>query len=153
MTGMLDRRRRAGRRVTSLLRVDSWAARRMPAALLTVAILLSIWVIELGAVLQGQARVRNWGSTWVGLDLMEITGLVVTAVLLHRRSVYVSPAAAATATLFGLDAWFDVLTATAGADWYEALASAVLAEIPMAGVLTAIAVSGLRQASDRKRQP
>ena len=23
---------------------------------------------------------RNWSSTWVGLDLMEITGLVLTAV-------------------------------------------------------------------------
>jgi len=36
-------------------------------------------VFELGAVLQGQAQVRNWSSTWIGLDLMEITGLALTA--------------------------------------------------------------------------
>ena len=42
-----------------------------------------------------------------------------------------------TATLFGLDAWFDVLTAAAGSAWYESLADAFFAEIPMAILLTA----------------
>jgi hypothetical protein len=84
--------------------------------------------------------VRNWSSTWVGLDLMEITGLVLTSILLRRRSVYLSPVAAVTATLFGLDARFDVLTASAGADWYESLAAAFFGEIPMTVLLAALAI-------------
>ena len=36
-------------------------------------------MFELGAVLHGQAQVRNCSSTWIGLDLMEITGLALTA--------------------------------------------------------------------------
>jgi hypothetical protein len=124
----------------SLLRFDPRVMRRLPAALLLIAAGLCAWVFELGAVLQGQAQVRNWSSTWVGLDLMEITGLVATAIMLHRRSVYLSPVAAVTATLFGLDAWFDVLTASAGAAWYQSLAAALFGEIPMTVLLAALAI-------------
>jgi hypothetical protein len=126
--------------IWSLLRFDAQAMRRIPAVLLLIAAGLTGWVFELGAVLQGQAQVRNWSSTWVGLDLMEITGLVITAILLRRRSVYLSAVAAVTATLFALDAWFDVLTASAGADWYESLAAALLGEVPMSLLLAALAV-------------
>ncbi|MGH3169784.1 MAG: hypothetical protein ACRDN0_28370 [Trebonia sp.] len=112
----------------------------MPTVLLLIAAGLTAWEFELGAVLQGQAQVRNWSSTWVGLDLMEITGLVLTAILLRRRSAYLSAVAAVTATLFTLDAWFDVLSAGPGSAWYESLAAAVFGEIPMAVLLTAIAV-------------
>jgi hypothetical protein len=136
---------RSGEWAWSLARFDSRAMRRWPIALLLIAAGLSAWVFELGAVLQGQAQVRNWSSVWVGLDLMEIAGLVLTAILLRRRSDYLSMAAAVTATLFGLDAWFDVLTASAGADWYESLAAALLAEVPMASLLAGLATWGARQ--------
>jgi hypothetical protein len=126
--------------VQFLLRSGPAVVRRMPAVLLLVAAGLAVWVVELGAVLQGQAQVRNWSSVWVGLDLMEIAGLVLTSVLLRRRSVYLSPVAAVTATLFGLDAWFDVLTASAGAAWYESLAAAFFGEIPMTVLLAALAI-------------
>jgi hypothetical protein len=116
----------------------------MPAVLLLIAAGLTAWVFELGAVLQGQAQVRNWSSVWVGLDLLEITGLIMTAILLRRRSSYLAPAAAATATLFALDAWFDVLTAAAGADWYESLAAAFFGEVPMTVLLTVIAAWAAR---------
>jgi hypothetical protein len=128
----------------SLLRFDARVMRRLPAALLLIAAGLCAWILELGSVLQGQAQVRNWSSTWVGLDLMEVTGLVLTAIMLHRRSVYLSPAAAVTATLFGLDAWFDVLTASAGADWYQSLAAAFFGEIPMTVLLGALAIRAPR---------
>jgi len=118
----------------------------MPAVLLLIAAGLTAWVFELGAVLQGQAQVRNWSSVWVGLDLLEITGLIMTAVLLRRRSAYLAPVAAATATLFALDAWFDVLTAAAGADWYESLAAAFFGEVPMTVLLTVITFWATRRA-------
>jgi hypothetical protein len=128
-----------------LLRTDLRLVRKMPLILTLIAVGLSAWVFELGAVLQGQAQVRNWSSVWVGLDLMEIAGLILTAILLRRRSVYLAAVAAVTATLFALDAWFDVLTAAAGAAWYESLADAFFGEVPMAVLLTAIAVWATRK--------
>ncbi len=136
-------------RPRSLLWHDRRVLRWLPASLLLIAAGLTAWVVELGAVLQGQAQVRNWSSTWVGLDLMEITGLVLTAILLSRRSVYLAPAAAVTATLFGLDAWFDVLTAAAGAAWFESLAAALFGEIPMTMLLAALALWAPRHAAGR----
>jgi hypothetical protein len=128
--------------------------RRMPAGLLLIAAGLTAWVFELGATLQGQAQVRNWSSLWVGLDLLEIASLLLTAVLIRRRSAYLSAAAGAAATIFALDAWFDVLTAAAGADWYESLAAACFAEIPMALVLGAIAIwSAKRYCGRPAREP
>lgn len=114
--------------------------RTMPVILLLIAAGLTAWVFELGAILQGQAQVRNWSATWVGLDLMEITGLVLTAALLRRRSAWLPVIAAVTATLFALDGWFDVLTASAGTDWYESVAAACFGEIPMTVLLSAITV-------------
>jgi len=128
-----------------LVRRDPRLMRRLPLILLLIAGGLTVWVFELGAVLTGQAQVRNWSSVWVGLDIMEITGLVLTAILLRRRSAYLAPVAAATATLFALDAWFDVLTAAAGFDWYESLAAAFFGEIPMTVLLAAIAVWATRR--------
>jgi hypothetical protein len=135
--------------IWSLTRFDARAMRRLPAALLLIAVGLSAWVLELGAVLQGQAQVRNWSSVWVGLDLMEITGLVLTAIALRRRSAYLPAVAAVTATLFGLDAWFDVLTASAGSDWYESLAAALLGEVPMTLLLAALTIWATRRAPVR----
>lgn len=55
-----------------------------------------------------------------------------------------SAVAAVTATLLALDAWFDVLTASAGSDWYESLAAALFGEIPMTAALAAVAVWAAR---------
>jgi hypothetical protein len=96
--------------------------------------------------------VRNWSSVWVGLDLMEIAGLILTAILLRRRSAYLTAVAAMTATLFALDAWFDVLTAAAGAAWYESLADAFFGEIPMTALLTAIAIWATRERVGQHRE-
>jgi hypothetical protein len=136
-------------RIDVLLGLHARFMRRMPVILLAIAAGLTVWVFELGAVLHGQVQVRNWSSAWVGLDLMEIAGLVLTAVLLKRRSACLSAAAAMTATLFGLDAWFDVLTAAAGSAWYESLADAFFAEIPMAILLAAIAIAAARSGATR----
>jgi hypothetical protein len=126
-------------------------ARRLSAVLLITAAGLTIWMFYLGSILHGQAQVRNWSSTWVGLDLMEIAGLFATAILLLRRSVYLSPVAAFTATLFVLDAWFDVMTGGSRFDLASSLAEAFLAELPLAIVLATIAVCAARRSRHSTR--
>jgi hypothetical protein len=149
MRGILEQ---AGPRIGFLLRPDPRLVRKLPLVLMLIAAGLSAWVLELGSVLQGQAQVRNWSSVWVGLDLMEIAGLTLTAILLRRRSAYLAVVAAVTATLFALDAWFDVLTAAAGASWYESLADAFLGEIPMAALLSVIAIWATRKRLGQRDQ-
>jgi len=123
--------------------------RRLSVALLAIAAGLTAWIFELGAVLQGQAQVRNWSSVWVGLDMLEVTGLVMTAVLMRRRSAFLAPVAAMTATAFALDAWFDMMTALPGSSWYESLAAAFLGEVPMTIVLAGIAWLAARPGEPR----
>lgn len=115
-------------------------SRSAPAVLLLIAAGLSAWVMELGAILPGQAEVRNWSSAWIGLDVMEIAGLVLTAACMWRRSACLSAAAGMAAALFAVDAWLDVLTSPTGAGWYGSLAEAIAGEIPMTLILTVIAI-------------
>ena len=63
----------------------------------------------------------------------------MTARLVARRSPAVAPIAASTATLLGIDAWFEVMTAEGGSDWYLALLFAFFAELPLALICAAIA--------------
>ena len=99
------------------------------------SVVLFGWTIYLGSVLHGQVQVRDWQIAWVGLDLMQVTGLAATGVLLARHRRLVSPVAAASACLMLVDAWFDVLTAEGGASWYVALLMAGALELPAAFLL------------------
>ncbi|MFD5463539.1 hypothetical protein ACFWIQ_12060 [Kitasatospora sp. NPDC127059] len=117
--------------------------RLLAAGLLVVAVLLFGWLLVLGAVTRGQAEVRNWSTAWVGMDVLQVAGLLATGRLLVRRSRLTALAAAASATLLLLDAWFDVMTADGGGAWYTALAMALLVELPAALGLGALARSAL----------
>ena len=52
--------------------------------------------------------------------------------------------AAATAALFAADAWFDVMTASAGRDWADAVTLACAFEIPVALLCGVTAVAAAR---------
>ncbi|MGF1431625.1 hypothetical protein [Kitasatospora sp. LaBMicrA B282] len=123
--------------------------RRLRWGMVGLAAVLFGWIFVLGTVPQGHAEVRNWSSSWIGLDVLELLGLVGTAALYPRRPAFLAPVAAATATLFGVDAWFDTMTALAGADWYQAWAFAVVAEVPLTVLLAALAVRTARELNRR----
>ncbi|MFJ9692465.1 hypothetical protein [Kitasatospora sp. NPDC101183] len=112
-------------------------------ALLGVAVLLFTWILVLGSTTRGQAEVRNWSTAWVGMDVLQVAGLLATGRLLVLRSRRTALAAAASSTLLLLDAWFDVLTAEGGGAWYTALAMALLVELPAALALAALAHTAL----------
>lgn len=134
--GVARRRRQIGRGELFGAKTILWVRR----VFLALAAILVIWIFMMGSAPQEIAKVRNWDSTWIGLDVLECLGLVSTALLLPRRSPYLAPVAAASATLFALDAWFDTMTSLAGSDVDVAIFYAAMAEIPLAIVLAVIAV-------------
>ncbi|MER5637157.1 hypothetical protein ABT095_09380 [Kitasatospora sp. NPDC002227] len=123
---------------------------RLRLGLVALAVALGVWIFLLGAHPQGHAEVRNWSSSWIGLDILELLGLLATALLYPKHPAYLAPVAAASATLFGIDAWFDTMTALAGADWYAAWTFALVAEVPLTVLLAALAVRTARRTA---RQP
>jgi len=117
--------------------------RQLRRVFVVLAVALVVWIFQMGAAPHGHAEVRNWSSSWIGLDVLEVFGLLATAFLLRSRSVYLAPMASATATLFGLDAWFDVMTAGPHDLWVSAL-TATLVELPLAVILITTALRILR---------
>jgi hypothetical protein len=94
------------------------------------------WIFVLAATLSRS----QFPATWIGLDVCEALGLTTTGVGLLRRRPRGALFAAVTATLLAVDAWFDVTTATTGADRLAALTMAFGAEIPIAAVCVAVAI-------------
>ncbi|WP_198406845.1 hypothetical protein [Nocardia terpenica] len=97
------------------------------------AAVLIPWMVLLSYTLPDQKRVRNWATAWVGLDVLLTLGCLATALLARRSDERARIAAAATAAVAGLDCWFDVTTASAGAEFAQALGSAA-AELLLAAV-------------------
>ena len=81
----------------------------------------------------------NWQAVWVGLDIAELLGFAATAwAAWHQRQVVIF-CMIITATLLLCDAWFDVTLNYGSSDFTASIASAVLAEIPLAFLLFAAA--------------
>ena len=111
------------------------AVRWLPRLLTACAVGLAPWIGVLMAQLHGQAGKRSFASSWIGLDVMEICGLLLTAVLLRRRARAASPVAAATAMLLVADAWFDYMSAAPKLEYAQAMLLAVVIELPLAAIL------------------
>src|SRR5207245_10568311 len=71
-----------------------------------------------------------WGRCDSGLG----GALAPTALVVARRSPFAEVTATITATLLCCDAWFDVLTSRGSSDIAQAIASAVLIELPLAAL-------------------
>jgi hypothetical protein len=102
------------------------------------------WIVLLALTLPHRYVAGHWTLTWVGFDIVLLSGLAVTAWLAWRRRQAVVIFAFTTATLLTCDAWFDVTTASGRADTITAVASALLIELPLATLLYAVAYHLLR---------
>lgn len=100
-----------------------------------VALGLFSWMSYLTVALPSSYRARNWDAAWIGFDAAMLISIVITAWSIRRKRQLAIPAAMVSATFFLIDAWFDVLTARPGLDFTIALATAFLAEIPLALLL------------------
>jgi hypothetical protein len=114
-------------------RIMRW---RLALMLASVTVLVP-WTVYLAITLPDRYVARNWVGTWVGFDIMLVAMLAATVVFGWRRRQLLFPTAFASGVLLVCDAWFDVLTSQPGADFVQALASALLLELPLAFVLIA----------------
>jgi hypothetical protein len=110
--------------------VPRWAG---PVYLGLVALLLP-WTVYLGLSLPDRATAGHWDAAWVGMDVMEAMALGLTAWFAYRRSTWVELSAAVTGALLIVDAWFDCTTARGTTQLVQAIVTAVVIELPLAGL-------------------
>ena len=123
----------------SSLRLAGWG-------FLGIAVLLLLWIGVLAVTLPDTAHVRNWAEAWVGFDLLECAGLVVTGWLVLRRDPRVVVAASATAAFLLADAWFDIVTSQPDWDVVQATVLALVVELPLAAICGVLAFTAPRWA-------
>jgi hypothetical protein len=107
-------------------------------ALLTGAALEIVWAMYLGWKLPRHYVAGHWALAWVGLDVAEVSMLVGAAWAAWRQRAVLIVFSIAAATMFLLDAWFDVTTANHG-DELQSVALAAVVEVPSAALLLWVA--------------
>jgi hypothetical protein len=131
-------------------RPSTWGPRRWVVLLFSVAAFLLLpWVAVLVVALPSAHRAAHWDIAWAGFDVALALLLASVAITAWRRSPWFEGAATAAATLLFVDAWFDVLTSSSGAELAWAVGEALLVEIPLAIVCLLLA----RDAEGRLRVP
>jgi hypothetical protein len=111
---------------------------RILTALLIAAFAEIIWSIYLGFALPPHYVAHHWALAWVGLDVAEVAMLFCAAWAAWRQRALLILFTIAGATLFLLDAWFDVTTANRG-DVTQSLLLAIVVEVPSALALLWVA--------------
>ncbi|MEU2424943.1 hypothetical protein ABZ619_28670 [Streptomyces sp. NPDC007851] len=117
--------------------------RRAGGLLVACGLALLPWLYVLATGLPATATAVHWPVAWVGLDALEALGLIATGLLAARDDRRHALAAAATATLLVVDAWFDTTTAAPGGDFATAVAMALGAELPLAALCGRLALRTL----------
>ena len=110
--------------------VPRWVA--LGFLLLTVG--LVPWTIWLFLSLPEDHLAQNWYLAWGGFDVGLGLALGVTALALLNRSAFAGIAAAVAGTLLVCDAWFDITTSRGTDERLQAIALALLVELPLAAV-------------------
>jgi hypothetical protein len=109
------------------------------------------WTIGLALSLPRSYLIGNWPLAWVGFDVILLVSLGTSALALWRRRLLAIPASLITAALLLCDAWFDIVTAHGGRCLLLSVATALLAEIPIAALLGLTSIRML-YASDAARR-
>ena len=120
--------------------------------LLLCGIGLIPWIVGLGLTLPARYSAHHWRLAWVGFDVALLTAILMTAWAAWRLRQVVILAAIVTGTLLVTDAWFDVVTSGSHRDFVISIATAVLAELPLAAVMFHTAHRALRLTTHRARE-
>jgi hypothetical protein len=125
------------------------SARLVGRTFLLLAVVLAGWTVALAVTLPSRAVIAHQDVVWVGFDVGLLIGLVATAWAALRRKRTLPILAAATATLLLTDAWFDVVGSGSRSAAGEALAMALLVELPLSGLCWWIALHSQALAEQR----
>lgn len=106
--------------------------------LLAAGMTLVPWLALLWMTVPDSYPAQHWRVAWVGFDMLEIAGLLTSAVLVRRRDHRAPLASIATAVLLLVDAWFDVTAA--GRDVVFSLVPACTMELPLAVLCAVVAL-------------
>ena len=122
------------RHVTALFRGHEPS--RLLAGTIVAAVLgLVVWTVFLAKTLPAVHSARHWDAAWAGFDVALIATLAATAwAAWFRRQILVAAALVA-GTLLVCDAWFDIVTSLGTRDQTVTIATALLAELPVAAFL------------------
>lgn len=93
------------------------------------------WTVFLAFTLHARFEARHWNLAWVGFDTVLAAALAITAWAAWSRRQILVAAALATASMLLCDAWFDVATSLGTPDQALTIATALLAELPLAAFL------------------
>src|SRR5260370_28861975 len=96
------------------------------------------WIVLLAFTLPHRYVASHWTLTWVGFDVVLLSGLSLTAWLAWRRRQAVVIAAFTTGTLLTCDAWFAITTASRRVHTITAIAPALVLALPLAALLFAL---------------
>ena len=108
--------------------------RWVTAVLALVTVLLVPWILYLTFTLPSRHVTFHYDLAWVGFDVGLTAAFAATAWATLRGSQWLVPLAAATGTMLLCDAWFDVITSQTGSELWEAVAEALVAELPLAAM-------------------
>ena len=122
---------------------DAYPGERRVALMTLGAAVLVPWTAYLGVSMPNRYVARHWTLTWVGFDVVLIVMFGSTAVLGLLRRQLVVVAAFSSGVLLLCDAWFGITTANAH-DRPVSIATAVLAEVPIAVLLMTSALRLIR---------
>lgn len=107
-----------------------------------LSLLLVPWIVFIAMALPSRQLSSHYDVAWAGFDVFLFVGLAATAFFALRRSRWLPIAAAATASMLIIDAWFDVLTSHAGRDLVVAVVFALLVELPLSALCWFVAHQG-----------
>jgi hypothetical protein len=109
--------------------------RRRRAALLVFmgcCVVLAGWIVVLEFTLPRHYTSRDWREAWVGFDIALLAAFAFTGwAAWHERQVLIL-CLTVTGTLLCCDAWFDIVLDVGSHDLPMSVASAVVAELPLA---------------------
>jgi hypothetical protein len=111
--------------------------RRRVALLLTVGscVVLAVWIAVLMLTLPKHYTAGHWRGAWVGFDLALLGAFAATFWAAWRERQALIILLTVTGTLLCCDAWFDVILDLGTRNIWESVASAALAELPLAFIM------------------
>jgi hypothetical protein len=95
-------------------------------------VVLAGWIVVLMLTLPKQYTANHWRPAWVGFDVALLAAFAATAWASWRERQVLILCLTVTGTLLCCDAWFDVLLDLGTRQFPMSIASALVAELPLA---------------------